>query len=51
MMITLNTLGIESSDQNYRVLQDNLIRLGEDIEVAREDLGIYSQEKDDRCIR
>jgi len=44
MMITLNTLGIESSEQNYKVLQDNLIRLGEDIEAAREDLGIYSQE-------
>jgi len=36
-------LGIESADQDYQALQDNLIRLGEGIEAAREELGIDRQ--------
>jgi len=33
-------LAIDCPDQDYQALQDNLIRLGEGVEAAREELGI-----------
>lgn len=33
-------LGIDCPDQDYQALQDNIIRLGEGVEAAREELGI-----------